>query len=703
MRTVFLFGWVYSKLIVLRVMKKSNIISQQSEIQEREGAAMGNIHTLISDSEAEMLRHFPLPLCVLTLEEDSGNARLLIASDAACEFFGRDREHLSDIMNGGADDYVHPNDRQIIHILLNELKQGGVRHTARIFRISKQASGHYESVTMNASARSGEDGAFAAFLVFSETPVDFQDKEESLQKMNNSVLLLDKILSTTQAAIFWKDADRRFRGANQAFLDYYGFQSQQEILGKTDEDMGWHTEPQAFMDDEMQILKEGKSTYRVHGKCLCRGEQRDIRASKAPLYTDGKIVGLVGSFEDVTKDIQLEKAIFDLNQKLEDSLQNEQKAMAIRTDFFTRVSHDLRTPLTTVLGLSELALQETQTPSNQDYFQQIHDASEYMLSIITDILDMQKIETGQMTRKPVVFNIESLDQKVVSIIRPAAERKHQEFRFDRNPLDENLLLYSDSRLIEQILVNLLNNAVKYTPEGGSILLKETAERQEDGSIRLQFTVKDSGIGMSADFQKHMYEPFKREENPAAQNEMGTGLGLSIVRHNVDFLGGTLGCSSEQGKGTEFTVTLPIAEAPADKLKEYRVRQASVIYTGLKGRKVLICEDVAANAKIIARLLARQEVESEIAPDGQAGLNLARINRYDAILMDTHMPIMDGLEATRAIRAFDETTPILGLSADTYPESVEKCLQAGMNGHIGKPINVEELYRSLNRCIIAAGS
>lgn len=517
----------------------------------------------------------------------------------------------------------------------------------------------------------------------------------AIQTRDHLSMLLDKILYTTQTCIFWKDTQRRFLGANKAFLDYYGFKSLNAILGKTDEDMGWHVNPGPYKSDEERIIQNGESTYRVHGTCIAKGRVRDIVASKSPLYLNGSIVGLVGSFEDVTQQYQQRDEINKLTQALVKSLRNEEKANAAKADFMARMSHDMRTPLTTVIGLSEQAIEQADE-QNKKIYSQIGDASKYLLSLLNDILDVEKFDSGRMQRYDAVVDINKLYLQVKNMMTPQAEKKHQTFSVKNDPLPHDHYIRTDERWLCQILINIINNAIKYTPDGGTITWETKYAPLSDGRVMAHYTISDNGVGMTKDFLKHMYEPFSQEMNSLSHSETSTGLGLSIVKNAVALFGGEIECQSVLNKGTTFTLSIPLDYPEKEELQAFKQKRSSRSsdFEVFKNKKILLCEDVLINAGIIQNILSRYGMTSDHATNGLEGLEMAKKNHYDAILMDIRMPGMDGLTAAREIRKFDQNIPIIALSANTYKEDVDKSLAAGMNAHIGKPINVRELMDAL---------
>jgi PAS domain S-box-containing protein len=510
-------------------------------------------------------------------------------------------------------------------------------------------------------------------------------------------MLLGKVLATTQACLFWKDTQRRFLGANKAFLDYYGFDSVEVILGKTDEEMGWHPDPTPYENDEKLILEQGISTMRVPGICLSHGEARNIVASKSPLYENGKIIGLVGSFEDVTNETRQREEIANLNEKLRLSLANEKRANQAKSDFLARMSHDMRTPLTTIQGLTDVANETVTDPTALDYFSKIRSSSDYLLSMLNDVLEVEKLSQQAWVTMPQVIAGDDIFQMVETAIRPRAEKKGLDFGFNVPIGFRYELFYVDPLPVQRIALNLLSNALQFTDQGGKVsltLLANPGDQHDNPLPSFKMLIQDSGIGMSEDFQKHMFEAFTKA-NP--ESDKGTGLGLIISKMLANSIGGDLSCESHLGEGTVFTLSFRLPKASALQAENYRKEHHLINPKETRFRgTVLLCEDNEINAEIISLLLVHRGLTVDHAYNGKEGLELFHRNKYALILMDIRMPVMDGLSAAEAIRKEDKTIPIIALSANSFNEDIRQSLAAGMNEHLAKPIDTQRLFEVLSK-------
>ena len=394
-------------------------------------------------------------------------------------------------------------------------------------------------------------------------------------------------------------------------------------------------------------------------------------------------------------------------KKLKKAIDEAKKANEAKTDFFASISHDMRTPMNAIIGMSALGADESKDEVIRKYFSNIDASAHFLLSLINDALDSSQIEKNVLTLKYEPYSIEEFKHYVDSVVRSLCEAKKIEFNMS---VDKTAARYvsTDKLRFNQIFFNLLSNAVKFTPEQGKIDFNVEVLGRNDGVVALRFIVKDTGIGMSKDFQKKMFKQFEREKAPDAANISGTGLGLFITKYVVELMGGTISVNSEVGEGSEFVVELA--------LQEVEVEGISALETGkitedecdkiLKGKRVLLCEDNSMNSQIAVRILEKKGVIVECAENGEIGLdkfNISDEGYYDAILMDIRMPVLDGLEATKFIRNLErldsKRVPIIAMSANTAKRDIEDAINAGMTTHIGKPFDVDELYRILSIEII----
>lgn len=376
-----------------------------------------------------------------------------------------------------------------------------------------------------------------------------------------------------------------------------------------------------------------------------------------------------------------------------------EEANAAKTEFLSRMSHDIRTPMNAIIGMTNLAREEKDIDRIYEYLDNIDSSSDFLLGLINDILDMSKIESGELELRIEPCTLEDFERDINNIIRPLMDAKNIEFTFRMDCGATCLML--DKLRFNQIFFNLLSNAAKYTPKGGKVEFVSERIPAKGELYGTRYIVRDNGIGMSEAFLPHMYENFTQEQTETRAENAGTGLGLPIVKSLVDAMGGTITVKSALGKGTEFMLDM---YAKLGEI-EYAGEERSTTSFSLEDTNVLVVEDNEMNILVAKRLLEREKCKVTIARDGSEALDLfeaSAMGFYDVILMDVRMPIMDGITATKRIRALDredaQKMPIIAMTADAFAEEKKKTLAAGMNYHLSKPINPKVLYATLQEYI-----
>jgi len=324
-----------------------------------------------------------------------------------------------------------------------------------------------------------------------------------------------------------------------------------------------------------------------------------------------------------------------------------------------------------------------------------------LLSLISDTLDLQRIENGRVHIALAPVSVESIIKTVVASVQPVIEQKNITFNVDYDP--ESLVpVVTDAAKLQEVIINLMSNATKFTQKGGQIDFIIRTSGLTDQSVIYDFIVRDNGVGISEGFMPKIFEPFSQERSRETAEIGGSGLGLSIVDRLVRLMGGSISVESELGEGTEFVVHMDMERAD-DLVKEESADKA--VITNMKGRRILICEDNSMNMEIAISILSGAGLEAEQASNGKMGLEKFEASApdyYDAILMDLRMPVMDGYKAAEKIRACDhpkaKTIPIIAMSADAYESDVKKCLEAGMNAHVSKPIHADRFLEKLSKYI-----
>ena len=387
------------------------------------------------------------------------------------------------------------------------------------------------------------------------------------------------------------------------------------------------------------------------------------------------------------------------NKKLSIAAKDAESANRAKTDFLSAMSHDIRTPMNAIIGFTNIAEKNVNHANLvSDNLKKIRLASNHLLTLINDILDLSKVESGRLSLTPVNFSISDTIENLINISQAMVDEKNIDFHFEKHNISEEYL-FADQLRINQIFINILSNALKYTPEGKSVCVDlSQAPAEKKDFIKLIYKVTDTGIGMSPEFMKEMYNPFTRQTDSRINAIQGTGLGLAITKKMVDLMQGTIECLSTEGKGTTFTVCL---ELKISDMKKQHSAEQDDKESLLKGMKVLVAEDMDVNWEIIHTLLEMYDIESERAENGKIALEKVKNmnpGQYDVIFMDIQMPEMNGLEATRLIRCLDNPyaakIPIIAMTADAFSENIAECLEAGMNGHLPKPVDIKHLLKEL---------
>ncbi len=392
-----------------------------------------------------------------------------------------------------------------------------------------------------------------------------------------------------------------------------------------------------------------------------------------------------------------------LNDRLETALKKAEAASLAKTRFLNNMSHDIRTPMNVILGYAQLMeeeLKEKDLPETKEHLEKLQQSGKLLLSIINNVLDMARIESGKMEIDESYSRIEDIRQSVFIVFDAEARKKKIAFRYSVSVEHEHVL--TDVTKVKEIFVNILSNAMKYTPSGGSVTVSlEELPCDEPGYMIVRTRVSDTGIGMSQDYLTRIFEAFTREKNTTRSKIAGTGLGMSIVKRYVDLLGGTIQVESELGKGSTFTVTLKLKIADESYYENRQIENPETGTEILEGRNILIAEDNDLNAEIAEAVLKRAGMKTERVVNGIQCVNMITkmpAGTYDMILMDIQMPEMDGYEAARAIRQLPDREkaciPIIAMTANAFEEDKKDAMAAGMNGHMAKPIQVEQLLSML---------
>ena len=392
-----------------------------------------------------------------------------------------------------------------------------------------------------------------------------------------------------------------------------------------------------------------------------------------------------------------------INQKLADAVHTAENANRAKTIFLNNMSHDIRTPMNAIMGFTDIAMKYHPKPEVENCLQKIRESSEHLLTLINDVLDISRIESGKIKFAPIGVDIVEVADTVLSIMYGFLSNRNITFH-THLAVPETRYVLADAVRIREVLVNILGNAVKFTGDGGSITFtSDYLPGADDRHMIVRYRVTDTGVGMTKEFLKHIFDEFSQEESSARTHYKGSGLGMAISKRYVDLMGGNISVESEKGKGSTFTVELPLELTEADKVQKQASPGDS---TDLTGVKILMAEDNDLNAEIAMVQLEELGIHITRASDGKEALKIFASNQpgtFDIIFMDIMMPKMNGYEATKAIRALQNrpdarTIPIIAMTANAFAEDVQASLDAGMNDHLSKPIVMEEVIKTIARNI-----
>jgi PAS domain S-box-containing protein len=512
------------------------------------------------------------------------------------------------------------------------------------------------------------------------------------REIHEKTAMLSAMLSAIPDIVFSKDLDGRYTQCNDSLLRYLGLESK-DVLGHTDDEIFGTPENDdylKFMFQDSEVI--GTRAVRVYEDDVYSpslGYARVFETIKAPLAHGGQVSGVIGISRDVTERKAIEEEV--------------RMASRAKSEFLARISHEIRTPLNAIIGMTQItrsAIEGENLPKALKSVDEITNASKHLLGLLNDVLDMSKIESGKFEIASAPFNFVPAMEEVSSIISLRCREKFINFETNLAELPD-ISLVGDRLRLNQVLINLLGNAVKFTNKNGRIVFHIDIRDSETGPgwVDVAFTLSDDGIGMTGEQMKRLFNPFEQADSSIASRFGGTGLGLSISQSLVNLMGGMITVESEVDFGSTFRFDLTLLRAEG--YRETRDPEAETGELDLSGRRLLLAEDLEINRTILRELLSPTNVEMDEAPDGRTLVEMfaaSPAGYYDLIFMDIQMPVMNGYEAAVEIRGMQRDdardVPIIAMTANAYQEDINRALAVGMNGHISKPINIEIVKRTL---------
>ena len=549
-----------------------------------------------------------------------------------------------------------------------------------------------------------------------ETAQLAQERLEALEALEHETTALKLVHEILRSGMWTMEFDRQGQMTSvfwsQDFRAMIGYQDEEDFPNVLS---SWSD--LLHPEDHDRVMKEyyatiddytGRRLYNVEYRLLTkdRGYRWFRAAGKLSRREDGTPITYVGMFVDITESKETDEKLQEQHNLLEEALVKAQRASRAKTMFLNNMSHDIRTPMNAIIGFTNLAAAHLDDRELvQDYLSKIAASSGHLLSLINDVLDMSRIESGRVTIDETVCSLPQVLQDLQSIIRADLETKGLNLCMDDGALIHPYVVCDRLRL-NQVLLNILSNALKFTPAGGKISISAVERPGDTADTAIyEFCIRDTGIGMAPEFLEHIFEPFERERTSTVSGIQGTGLGMSITKNLVELMNGRIAVESRLGQGSAFlcSFSFRLSEAPAPlSAPELSCPPQSADW------RILLVEDNELNQEIAMTILEEAGCAVDVASDGAEAVEKVRHsleNPYDVVLMDIQMPVMDGIEATKTIRALDDPQlarlPIVAITANAFEEDRQRVLSAGMNGHLGKPIDVAKMFATL-QSILSGG-
>jgi PAS domain S-box-containing protein len=544
---------------------------------------------------------------------------------------------------------------------------------------------YYDGVTrILETARSPlvQNGVIAGLIVIAR---DITERKMAEHELQLQTTVLTTLFDSIPDVIFTLDTSLRFTQCNKSFLEHFGL-SKEDIINKGEDGLGISAElTEEHNDWNRRVINEGRKFVFEERIPAANGTNPLYETVKAPLVLDGKIIGLLGIAHDITQHKEMEEAALAASRS--------------KSAFLANMSHEIRTPMNSIIGFSELALDGEVSSKTREYLAKIHTNAEWLLQIINDILDISKIESGKMELEKIPFDMHELFENCRTLIIPKAVEKGINLHFYAEPSVGKSPLGDPTRL-RQILVNLLSNAVKFT-NSGTVKVLTDIKGKDEKTVTFHFEIKDSGIGMTGEQIKKIFEPFIQAETGTTRKYGGTGLGLAISKNFIELMGGRLAVESTPGVGSKFSFDLTFDTIDTDSGGIFgRKAVLDDIEKPAFDGEIMLCEDNVMNQQVICEHLARVGLKTIVAENGKIGVEMVQRRKekgekqFDLIFMDIHMPVMDGLEAAAKIIALGTGVPLIAMTANIMASDREVYKTSGMEDCIGKPFTSQELWRCL---------
>ena len=669
-------------------------VGEEIEARKREARQKEVLERVLNSIDCGVLR--------FTFED--GEQKITLLNPAAWKLLGFEREDqclhktLNDILP-----QVHPEDR--IQVLTTHCSLGEENESNECeFRVPDGNGGYRRLRALQQYLRSA-DGSYLLQVTLTDITLQYQIIEQKKLENEQIIHSLGSVYFTIMQIDVENDTYRvikddihgkllKHEGTYSKALESWHSMRLEQEAGTVDLSIDFfHT-----------LYKQGKTSWE-QDYCQTVGSEKEPRYFRVVLLLSGNgevLTSVTMAVRDITEIHQKE---LDEKEALRAACEASRQASRAKTNFLSNMSHDIRTPMNAIAGFTQILERHLDSPEIlKDNIEKIKKSTQILLDLINDVLDVSRIESGKVILDEQPVNLIELTNGIAELIRPSVV-KHGHHLVTSVHLPDGMFL-GDSLRIQQILMNLLSNAVKFTPDGGEIQFSAWEDQNENTRYQnIHFQVQDNGVGMSEEFQKHIFEPFERA--PQTENLQGTGLGMTITRNLIHLMNGMIELTSEPGKGTRFHVILPMKAASAQVPKALPEEEQMDSIPDWSQKRILVVEDNELNMEITCTFLEETGVSFEKATNGKMALDMFERSPegyYDLILMDVQMPVMNGYEATRKIRASvhpdGRKIPVIAMTANAFSEDIFAASQAGMNEHLSKPVELSKMYRVLWRWLTA---